>query len=189
MQFGLRFKMLIDIPAHAAGASGGGYDERVAIILGFLTLLFMLIVLVSCRSFMSLLSRLHLEKFLGSKAYQSFYRYHATYWWLFGVLLLAHIMIAVMHTGLPQAGDPDASIHWAILLLGLGGAMTAVTILASCRIVPRLLAPVTPSKPFSNAAFRAFFGYHAYYWGLAILLVAVHFVLGYIHASVWPAVG
>ena len=162
------------------------YNERVAIVLGFLTLLALLAVFFSCRSFLSALSYVRLGNPMNGKAYRKFYQYHAYYWWAFGVLLLAHFTMALLHTGLPKAGDRDAALHWAILALGLGAALAAGLLLVSCRIMPRLITAATSQKPMISAVFRGFFKLHNYYWWLILLLVGAHFTLSYLHAGIWP---
>ncbi|MDD4859589.1 MAG: hypothetical protein PHR56_05225 [Dehalococcoidales bacterium] len=39
--------------------------------------------------------------FTKSKAYQSFYRYHAVIWQVFWASVLVHIVIGSLHAGLP----------------------------------------------------------------------------------------
>ena len=99
-------------------ASAAVYGERTAIVLGFATLVLALAAFASCRTFASVLTRLGAKDPARNKAYRAFNRYHLYYWWFFGVAVLAHVMMATFHTGLPKAGDPDAGIHWVILGLG-----------------------------------------------------------------------
>ena len=162
------------------------YNERVAIILGFITLVSAIAAFVSCRTFMNILAHLGLKNASQSRFFQRYYRYHAWYWWVFGVALLTHLVIATVHTGLPKAGDPDAPIHWAILALGLAGGLTGITLFFSCRIVPRLMAPATDKFSLQNRAFNTFFKYHTWYWLVFVLLVAAHFTVSFIHAGAWP---
>jgi hypothetical protein len=82
------------------------YDERIAIILGFLTLLTLLGVFFS----------------IPGKAYSKFPQYHSFFRFSFLALLLVHLVTAILHTGLPQFGDSDAPVHLSILLLGLTSA-------------------------------------------------------------------
>src|SRR5512136_2264498 len=88
------------------------YNERVAIILGLTALFLALLAFVSCRTCLAWLSRLGWKHALDNRVYRQFYRFHAYYWWFLGVALVTHIFLAVIHTGLPQAGDPDAYLHW-----------------------------------------------------------------------------
>jgi hypothetical protein len=145
--------MLFDISLQPAV-----YNERIAIILGLVTLVLALAIFASCRTFVSLLQRLGLENPSQNKFYQGFYKYHLYYWWGFGVSLLAHVMMVTLHTGLPKSGDPDAGVHWVILILGLASAVSGVVLFFSCRILPRLLAPKTylplvDFRPFRDRAF------------------------------------
>lgn len=165
------------------------YSERVAIVLGFVTLVLVLALFVSCRTFVSLVTRLGAKDPSRLEVYRRFNKYHMYYWWFFGVSVLSHVMMATLHTGLPQAGDPDAAIHWTILILGLFGAFSSVVLFSSCRISPRLLAPTVPKLSFANRSYRSFFGYHSYYWWAFILFVAAHFAAGYLHAGIWPGLG
>jgi hypothetical protein len=176
--------MLFDISSQPAV-----YNERIAIILGLVTLVLALAIFASCRTFVSLLQRLGLENPSQNKFYQGFYKYHLYYWWGFGVSLLAHVMMVTLHTGLPRSGDPDAGVHWVILILGLASAVSGVVLFFSCRILPRLLAPKTPRLSLSNKAYKTFFTYHTYHWWTFALFVAAHFIISYIHAGVWPGTG
>ena len=162
------------------------YDERLAIILGLVTLLFGLTVFFSCRTCISWLSRLGLKNLTETRGYLMFYRYHLYYWWAFGVLVVAHFLIATVHTGLPQAGDPDANIHWTILGLGLFSFITALVTFSSCRVLPKIAAVVSPKSLFNNNTYKIFFRYHTYYWWIMALLVAAHFTVSYSHAGIWP---
>jgi hypothetical protein len=162
-------------------------NERIVIVFGLVTLIFALAAFISCRTFVSLLVHFRLGNPSGNKVYQAFNKYHGYYWWIFGVLLLAHILMATLHTGLPVSGDPDAGIHWAILILGLVAGLNGVVVFFSCRVLPKLLAPAKSKFSLTDKVYGSFFKYHAWYWWLFILLAAAHFAVSYLHAGVWPA--
>jgi cytochrome b561 len=162
------------------------YNERIAIVFGIVTLLFGLATFVSCRTFVSLFVRLGLGDISNNKIYRAFNRYHLYYWWFFGILLIAHIMMATLHTGLPQSDDPDAGIHWIILVLGLAAGLTGIVVFFSCRVLPKLLGRTKPRFSLTNKMYRSFFIYHAYYWWLFILLVTAHFTVSFLHVGFWP---
>jgi cytochrome b561 len=174
------------IPVSVATDTSAVYNERVAIVLGFLTLLSLLAVFLSCRSFLSLMTFLRLKNPVDRPAFRKFYDYHAYYWWIFGVFLVAHFIMAFLHTGLPKAGDPGAPVHWAVLLLGFGAALAAGGLLVSCRIMPRIITIVTSGKPFASKGFTTFFKLHAYWWWVILVLVTAHFAVAYSHAGIWP---
>ncbi len=161
-------------------------NERIAIILGVITLVLAVSVFASCRTFLSILKFFGLKFSSENKVYRAFNKFHLWYWWLFGVSLVAHIMMAVFHTGLPQAGDPDAGTHWTILALGLSAGILTGVLFASCRFFPRLLTPKKPGSLLKNVTYNMFYRYHNYYWLLLLLVVAGHFTLSYLHAGIWP---
>jgi hypothetical protein len=162
------------------------YNERISIILGIITLLLALAVFVSCRTFLSLMHVFGWKNPGENKIYRMFNKLHLWYWWLFGVTLVAHIMMSVIHTGLPQAGDPDAGVHWAILGLGLVSAVMAVLVFSSCRFVPRLLSVQKPDSLLKNVTYNLFYRKHNYYWPLLLVMVAAHFTISFLHAGIWP---
>lgn len=162
------------------------HNERLAIILGLITLVLGLSVFFSCRVCISWLNRVGLKNLAKSRGYSGFYQYHLYYWWAFGISVVAHFMTATVHTGLPQADDPDANIHWIILGLGFFSFLTALVIFSSCRILPRLASMLKPQSILNNNVYKVFFRYHTYYWWLLIALAAAHFAVGYNHAGLWP---
>jgi len=168
-----------------AGDTAAVIDERVAIIFGFSTLAFGLATVASCRSFVWLLNHAGLTTLARSAAFQAFYRRHGAYWFIFGGLLAAHLTLALVHTGLPQAGDPDAPLHWAILAAGLSAGLVAAGSFASCRLLPRLLTG-RALDPAGRGGYRRFSRFHGHYWWLFVLIAAGHFAAAYSHAGIWP---
>jgi hypothetical protein len=161
-------------------------NERVAIILGLITLLLALASFISCRSCLSWLNRFGVKNLLNQKGYLAFYKFHSIFWWLFGVSLVSHVFMAVGHTGLPEAGDPDAFSHWIILIPGFFGALFSLSIFSSCRIFPRLVSPAKPGRTLNNPIFKIFYKYHVYYWLAFGLLILSHFLAGFSHTGLWP---
>jgi hypothetical protein len=170
---------------HATGVNAVP-TERAAIVLGLITLVLSLMVFASCRSCVSWLGRIGLTNLVQNRIYRTFYRYHAYYWWLLGISLLSHLMMAVIHTGWPQADDPDAGLQWASLAVGFVNLGLVLTLFSSCRISPRLIEMAKPDLSVANRGFRRFFQHHSYYWGILLLVVAGHIAAGYLHAGIWP---
>ena len=171
---------------YQAADTVGINNERISIVLGLVTLLFILTTFASCRTCFSWLTLLGVKNLLKSKGYQTFSKYHSVYWWLFGVAIVSHVFIAIGHTGFPQIGDPDAGAHWIILIPGFVGALSSLTIFSSCRAFPRLIAPTTSRFSLTGKTYRTFFKYHAYYWLVLWALITLHFTAGYLHAGLWP---
>ena len=155
--------------------------QRASVVLGFLTLGSVLAVFASCRSCLGLLRRFGLNPMSG-KAYQAFFRYHALYWQAFFLLLAAHLSLAFAHTGIPQAGDPDAPVHWRILALGLAAALSGGVLFSSCRISFGFLTRSLKSRK----GYPAFNAFHGYYWLILFGLIAMHFYFAHAHVGFWP---
>ena len=118
----------------------GLYYERIAVSLGFATLIAGLATFASCRSLVSLVTRYAHASLLENRAYRSFYKYHAYYWWSLLIIMAIHLASAAMHTGLlPAAGDPDALAHWLILGFAFGSLPSSSIEFASCRSFASLI--------------------------------------------------
>jgi hypothetical protein len=130
--------------------------------------------------------RVGLQGFAKSRAFKAFSRYHGHYWWFFGASVLAHLTMAIAHTGLPAAGALDAGIHWIILGLGAFGAISLLSLFASCRLYPRLLGHSVQGLSVSGKGYRSFFVLHQYFWLAFALLLSGHFLAGYLHVGIWP---
>lgn len=170
-------------------ASDAAYNERIAIVLGFVTLALATATFASCRTFSSFLVRLGISGTNKSQIHLKFNKYHMYYWWFFGVSALAHVMMGTFHTGLPQSNDPDAGVHWMVIVLGLASAFSGAALFSSCRISPRLLAPTIPTFSLTNKVYSSFFRRHSNYWVVLALFVAAHFIASYLHTGLWPAAG
>jgi hypothetical protein len=160
--------------------------ERLAIVLGFVLLTLTISVFLSCRFFISFLSRIGRQSIVQSKAYQFFYRYHSIYWWGFCLVLILHVMVAIGHSGLPQADDPDAPIHWYILGTGLIAATSVLIIFLSCRTLISLTGFFSKKNPLSLPGYKPFYLRHSFYWLIFAAAFLAHFLFGYSHAGVWP---
>jgi len=164
----------------------GVYEERAAIALGIITLIAALLTVTTCRSFLNLLNRLGISRPLDLKPYRSLFNLHSYYWWVVLGGLVTHITLAIYHTGLPVAGDPDAPLHWAILSLGLASFSAIVVTLSSCRVILTLSSSMHRKSPLSHGSYRSFFKVHSYVWWAFTFIVAGHFTIAYVHAGIWP---
>jgi hypothetical protein len=162
------------------------YGERLAIALGFVTLLSAVVTFATCRSCVSFLGHLGLKIPMDKKWYSPFYKYHGYFWWVFLMGLFLHLLTALMHTSIPTAGDPDAQIHWIILGLGLASLVLVISVLSSCRSLVGLLNQFREKNLISAKKYQPFYRLHSYYWLILILLIAGHFASSYIHTGIWP---
>jgi len=162
------------------------YAERLAIVLGLITLGLALSTFLSCRSCVTLLTRMGWRDPTGNRAYRALYQFHSYSWAGFWLVLALHAMTGIMHAGLPSAIDPYSYLHKYILWSGAGATLVGLGVLSSCRSPLRFVDMFTSKPSLTVKGYRLFYRYHNYYWPLLFLLVATHFAVGYIHAGIWP---
>ncbi len=160
--------------------------QRVSVALGFLTLAAALSTFATCRSCISFLKWFRVPDPLSNPRYRSFYRYHKYLWWAFLVLLPVHLGVAFGHTGIPQAGDPDSPIHWAILSFGMVATITTAVNLSSCRISTGFFIRNLKKNGMSQSWYTQFGRYHSYFWGLFLAVLIVHLFFAHRHVGFWP---
>jgi hypothetical protein len=162
------------------------YNERLAVTLGIITLISGIGVFVSCRSCVSLLTKIGVNKPLDNTFFKLLYSYHPYFWWLFWMGLILHFTTAFFHTGFPIAGDPDAPVHWWILGLGFGSLLLVPTVLLSCRSIASAFEFMSGRNPLGGKLYRGFYRLHGYYWWPLMLLVIAHFLVAGNHIGFWP---
>jgi hypothetical protein len=160
------------------------YNERLAIILGFISLLFVLEVFFTCRSCTAFLSRIGLKKITSNKIFLSLFKYHSFFWWGLIFSLVLHLSVAVMHLNYNDPFDPDAYWHPYIFASGLGALSLTLIIYFSCRSFAGILL-LFKGKRHLSKNYGGFYHLHSYLWILIFAIVIIHFTLGYLHTGIW----
>ncbi len=162
------------------------YSERVTVVLGYLTLASAIATFTTCRTGVSFLNRLGIKSIPNAGWYRPLFKLHGFYWWGLVMGSILHLMSALMHTGVPGAGDPDGSIHRIVLATGGVTLILAGVVLSSCRSLVNLVSLFKETSPLENRRFRGFYGYHAFFWAALALPIAGHFAAVYSHIQLWP---
>jgi cytochrome b561 len=170
----------------AATISTALYGERLAVGLGFGTLLFSLATFTTCRSFSGLIRRVTKTNLTDFSWYRRYNSLHGYFWWFFVFIFALHLMAAVMHTAIPKAGDPDAGIHWFILSFGLAALVSTTVTLWSCRSWVSLMGMFTTNNLLQHKMYKTFYSAHAVFWLVLLAAIAGHFISAYIHVGFWP---
>jgi hypothetical protein len=165
----------------------GLYGERLAVALGFLTLILFVGIGLTCRSFVSLTNRLKIGGLTKTKPYQGLFRFHSFFWYGLGVVLFLHIIAGVMHTSLPQSGDPDAFIHTVILIFAGSVLISVVLTFSNCRTFMGFLR-VFRGEDLFTGAYKPFYRVHSYFWILLLLALIGHLTASYFHVGFWPTI-
>jgi hypothetical protein len=165
----------------------GQYNERLAIVLGLVTLLFLTATFASCRSCVAILNRLGWKDPSGNPVYRALLRYHAYYWWGFCFVLLLHGLVGMMHgLSVPASIDPDSYLHVPIIWLGVGSFALAAVVFSSCRSLVAFVDVFRSRPALATRRYSIYYRYHSYGWLLLALGVAGHFAVAYYHSGLWP---
>jgi hypothetical protein len=162
------------------------FEESLAITLGYLTLLLVIAIFASCRSFISILTRSGFKDPMQLGWYRRFYKFHSFFWAAFLTVFIVHVITALIHTGLPAFGDPDALTHLFILIPGIIALFLFLALALSCRISPAIIKKSTGKNALDDAGYKNFYKNHSMYWGMFFLFAAVHIILAFIHTGFIP---
>jgi hypothetical protein len=160
------------------------YNERLAIVLGFIALLFFIAVFVTCRSFTSLLAKTGFKKTTSNIIYISLLKFHSFFWWGMVFSVVLHLLVAVMHLSYNDPLDPDAYWHPYIFAAGLGALSLILIVYFSCRSFAVILL-LLQGKTLLSKEYAGFYQLHNLVWLLTFAVVIIHFTLGYLHTGIW----
>ena len=163
----------------------GLYGERTAVVLGFASLALFVSMGLTCRSFPVLARKIRLGGLVEKRAYRTFFGYHSFFWYGFFIVLVLHLLTGIMHTSLPQAGDPDEAIHWAILIFAGSVLLSLGLVFSSCRSCVSLFTMMRGHSPL-HGVYAAYYRLHSYLWLLLLLALVGHLTASYIHIGFWP---
>ena len=148
--------------------------------LGILVIVFGAAVLFSCRSIAIVFKLLGPSDSRWSKFYQKFYRFHSTYWIIFGISLALHLLVTITHVGFPE--NPFLAAHIMVFITAITNFILTIVVLSSCNTVAKLINYLTSGNFLNNKRYKSFYSYHSYYWWLLGISLVVHIVFGMIHA-------
>lgn len=170
---------------HHAAVGQDFYFHWVILSLGLSCVALSAATIASCRSCVNFFNFLFHRNPMKSKSYRVFFKYHAHYWWILGVAVVAHAMMSISHTGIPLPGNPDsdANIHRIILLFALASALSIITVFFSCRIYSKFLASLRPKDSFISTGYTSLYKYHSYLWLVFLGAVAAHMTVAIIHTG------
>jgi hypothetical protein len=160
------------------------FNERMTVVLGFITLISAVAVIATCRSFIVLLSRVGVKRPLASRAYRAVYGWHFYYWWVFAIALTLHVMTAVTHATV--SGRFDVVFHWWILGLGLASLGWLFPVQLSCRSTLSFINSLSGTPATGNRFFNWFYRRHGVLWWGLLLFMTAHVGVAVAHVNWWP---
>jgi hypothetical protein len=174
--------LIIGVFALFHGSALDVYVHWLIMGLGIGVLVSAVAVLFSCRSFAGMLHLLSPGTSWRDRCYRGFFRYHAYYWAAFGLVLVLHLMVTVVHVGTPVSGEVVHLAHVVVYTTAITNVAMVLVVLTSCRTVNWIVSAVTGRSRLGTTLYRGFYRFHGVYWWLLVFSVGGHIVSGIIHA-------
>jgi hypothetical protein len=139
-------------------------------------------VITTCRSVAGFFHLLRDGTSLKMKIYRAYFRLHSYYWVAFAGFLVLHLMVTVVHIGVPSPGEPYALAHQFVFYSAIANLVLAAIVFTSCRSFLSLYALFSTKIPLNGSFFKRFYNTHAVLWVLLISSILIHIIAGVIHA-------
>ncbi len=152
------------------------------LILGIGILLSGIAVISTCRSVAGVFHLLKPGNSLKTRLYRAYFRFHSYYWVAFVMFLLLHLMVTIVHIGLPAAGEPYHLAHQVAFYTAIVNLIIILVVFTSCRSFISLAGLFSSRDPLSNGNYKRFYGFHSILWMIFLVSFVVHIIAGMIHA-------
>ncbi len=139
-------------------------------------------VITTCRSVTGFFHLLQGKDSLKTRAYGVYARFHSFYWVAFGLFLVLHLMVTIVHVGLPSSGEPYALAHQVVFYSAIVNFLLTLVVFTSCKSFISLVGLFTSRNPLSGSIFKRFYRFHSILWWLLAVSFITHIVFGIIHA-------
>ncbi len=153
------------------------YIHWLILVLGSLVFLSGTAVLTSCRSVAGIFKLSDSSGF-----YRSYYRLHHIFWIIFWYALGFHLLITIIHVGIPSPVEAYLVPHQVSFYSAITNLLLVFGILFSCRSFLNVLKFFLPKSPLSFKWYNKLYKYHYVLWWLLGISVSGHIVFGMIHA-------
>jgi hypothetical protein len=164
------------------GSSLDIYVHWLILALGIGILVFGIAVITTCRSVAGFFHLLNDKNTLGAKIYRTYFRFHSYYWVAFGTFLVFHLMVTIVHVGVPSAGEPFYLAHQLVFYTAITNFLLTAVVFTSCKSFLSLASLFSSKNPLSRGGFKKFYRYHSVFWWMLAASFIVHITAGIIHA-------
>jgi hypothetical protein len=164
------------------GSSQDIYIHWLILALGIGILVSGIAVITTCRSVVGFLHLLQGKDSLRTRIYSVYFRFHSYYWVAFILFLVLHLMVTIVHVGLPSSGEPYFLAHQVVFYSAIANFLLVLVVFTSCKSFIRLISLFTSKNPLSGSVFKRFYGFHSILWWMLAVSFIAHIVAGIIHA-------
>jgi hypothetical protein len=164
------------------GSSLDIYVHWLILALGIGILVFGIAVITTCRSVASFFHLLQDNNTLGAKIYRIYFRFHSYYWVAFAMVLIFHLMVTIVHVGLPSASEPFYLAHQLVFYTAITNFLFTMVVFTSCKSFLSLVNIFSSKNPLSAGGFKRFYRFHSVFWWLFGISFTIHIAAGIVHA-------
>ena len=158
------------------------YVHWLILALGIGILVFGIAVITTCRSVAGFFNLLQGKDSLGTKVYSVYFRFHSYYWVAFGFFLIFHLMVTIVHVGLPSVGEPYSLAHQLVFYSAIANFLLTMVVFTSCKSFLSFMGIFGSRNLLSAGGFKKFYRFHPVFWCLLAVSFIVHISAGIIHA-------
>lgn len=98
------------------------------------------------------------------------------------MFLVFHLMVTVVHVGLPSAGKPYLLAHQLVFYTAIINFLLVLVLFTSCKSFLSLVNIFSSKNPLSTGGFRRFYRFHSIFWWMLAISFVLHITAGIIHA-------
>jgi hypothetical protein len=164
------------------GSSLDIYVHWLILALGIGILVTGIAVITTCRSVAGFFHLINDKDSLGARAYRVYFRFHSYYWVAFGTFFISHLMVTVVHVGLPSAGEPYSLAHQLVFYTAITNFLLTLIVFTSCKSFLNLVGIFSSRNLLSANGFKKFYRFHSIFWWLLCVSFIVHISAGIVHA-------
>lgn len=139
-------------------------------------------VITTCRSVAGFFHLLQERDSLWMRVYRAYSRFHSYYWVAFFLFLVLHLMVTIVHVGLPSPGEPYFLAHRVVFYSAIVNFLLALVVFTSCKSFLSFISLFTSRNPLSGSIFKRFYKFHSLLWWILAVSFIVHIAAGIIHA-------
>jgi hypothetical protein len=158
------------------------YVHWLILVLGIGILVSGIAVITTCRNIAGFFHLLQGKDSFKTRLYKAYFKLHSYYWVVFFLLLVFHLMVTIVHIGLPSPGEPYALAHRVAFYASISNFLLVLVVFTSCRSFLSLYTLFSARTPLGSNFFKRFYNFHAVLWVLLIASILTHIAAGIIHA-------
>ena len=158
------------------------YIHWMILALGIGILISGIAVITTCRSVAGFFHLLQGTGSFKTRFYSVYFRFHSYYWVAFFLILVLHLMVTIVHIGLPSPGEPYLLAHQVVFYSAIANFLLTLVVFTSCKSFLSLVSLFANRNPLSDNGFKRFYRFHAVLWWMLFVSFIVHIIAGIIHA-------